>query len=125
MQAQNRGSDRQAVALLKEFYTAHITAASKWPIDFIRRNALSKKYCTAILLNRIQAQLKSGQLDADPFLHAQDVDISWLRTLSFNSDAGSVNAYAVSYFDAAAKEKVVIHLTVSKQGNNFKITALR
>lgn len=111
--------------MLKEFYRAHITVASKWPIDFIKLNAISKKYCTASLLSKIQAQLKRGQLDADPFLQAQDVDISWLKTLSCTRDARSINAYTVSYFDAVSNQKVAILLTVSKQGDSFKITAIR
>ena len=125
VQAQNKGSDGQAFAMLKTFYRAHITAASKWPIDFAKLNAISKKYCTASLLSKIQAQLKSGQLDADPFLQAQDVDISWLKTLSFAKEARPLNAYTVSYVDAVSNEKVVIHLTVSKQGDRFKISAIR
>ncbi|WP_426059773.1 DUF3828 domain-containing protein [Hymenobacter sp. B1770] len=113
--------------MLKEFYTAYITEGAKAPTPFnlAKSRALQKKYCTASLSSKINAQYKSGQLEADPFLQAQDVDISWLKTLSFNRNASRLNTYTVSYFDAESNEKIVIHLTVIKQGDSFRISAIR
>jgi len=127
VQAQNRPYDRQAFMMLKEFYTAYITEWSKLttPINLTKLNAIQRKYCTASLLSKIKAQLKSGQLDSDPFLQAQDVDISWLKTLSFNRDSRILNSYTASYIDSVSNEKVIIHLTIIKQGDNFKIMSIR
>ncbi|MDQ2769613.1 MAG: YbjP/YqhG family protein [Bacteroidota bacterium] len=127
VQAQNTPSDKQVFVMLKEFYTTYITESSKsLATDNLDRIfAIQKKYCTVSLLNKINAQFKSGQLEADPFLQAQDIDVSWLNTLSFNKDSRRLNGYRVSYFDSVANEKVVIHLTVVNQDGKFKISAYR
>jgi hypothetical protein len=124
-QAQNKPSDKQAITMLKEFYTVYITELSKWPINSTELNTIKKKYCTSSLLSKIKAQFKSGQLSADPFLQAQDFDISWLKTLSVNRDSKKLNGYNISYIDSEAKEKVVIRLTVIKQGDGHKIASIR
>ncbi|WP_151089384.1 DUF3828 domain-containing protein [Hymenobacter baengnokdamensis] len=124
VQAQSTVYDKQILTMLKEFYTAYITESSKSPAinNLDKIFALQKKSCTVGLSNKINAQLKSGQLEADPFLQAQDIDISWLKTLSFMKDLRRQNGYIVSYFDSEANEKVVIHLTVIRQDGKFKIS---
>jgi len=124
-QPQSGPSDRQALAMLKEFYTAYITELSKWPLNTKKLNEIKKKYCTVSLLNKINAQLESGKLDSDPLLQAQDVDISWLKTLSFNRTVKRLNTYTVSYLDTASNEKVIMYLTVIKQGEFFKISSVQ
>ncbi|HZG26430.1 MAG TPA: hypothetical protein VEZ17_17705 [Chitinophagaceae bacterium] len=126
-QAQNRYSDKQAIALLKEFYTAYITESSKLPTltNLAKVEAIQKKYCTTSLLKKINAQFKSGHVDADPFIFAQDVDVLWLKTMSFNKDLKRVNGYTVSYMQSIPNEKIVIHLTVIKQGDGLKIASIR
>jgi hypothetical protein len=126
VQAHNAPSDRQAIAMLTEFYTAYITAFSKLPTpDALKKlDALPKKYCTAHLLRKINARYQQGHVDADPFTHSQDVDLSWLNTLAVRKDVKSANSYTVSYGDGASTFKVVMHLTVLKQGDRFKIAAI-
>ena len=125
--AQNRSVDRPALAMLKAFYTAYITEVANLstPIDLAKTKALQQQYCTARLLSKINAQLKRGQLDADPFLQAQDADLAWLTTLSVTKEPKNLTGYTVSYRDEQAKERVVIHLTVTHEGERFKIAAIR
>ncbi len=113
--------------MLKEFYAAYITASSELPTTAALKqlDALPKKYCTAALLRKINAQSQQGHLDADPFTQSQDVDLSWLKTLSVRREVRSANFYTVSLGDDISRFKVVIHLTVLKQGNSFKIAAIR
>ena len=127
VQAQNSSYDKQAVAMLKAFYTSYITVFSNWnsPIDDTKLNALQRKYCTTSLLNKIANQSKSGELESDPFLQAQDADISWLKTLSFKKDLKKPNSYDVSYIDKYRSEQVIIHITVIKQKESLKIASLQ
>ena len=127
VQAQNTSSDRQAIAMLKEFYTADITEGCKLPsLSALKKlRDLPKHYCTVGLLRKLNAQYQHGYVEADPFLQVQDVNIFWLKTLAVRRDLRSANAYTVSYRDAGSDFKAVIHLTVIRQGNDFKIAALR
>ncbi|GAB3727618.1 hypothetical protein GCM10027594_09660 [Hymenobacter agri] len=113
--------------MLKEFYTAYITAFSELPTtDALKKlHALPKKYCTAGLLRKIDAQSRQGHLEADPFTQSQDVDLSWTKTLAVRRDTRSANFYTVSLGDDISRFKVTIQLTVLKQGNSFKIADIR
>ncbi|WP_188561752.1 DUF3828 domain-containing protein [Hymenobacter frigidus] len=127
VQAQNAATDKQAIAMLREFYTAYITAFSELPAtDALKKlQTLPKKYCTAGLLRKINAQSQQGHVDADPFTQSQDVDLSWINTLAVRRDVKSANFYTVSLGDDISQFKVAIQLTVLKQGNSFKIAAIR
>jgi hypothetical protein len=126
VRAQNTPSEKQAIAMLKAFYTAYITASSKLPTpDALKKlAALPKKYCTATLQRKINAQYQHGHVDADPFTHSQDVDLSWLNTLIIRRDVRNANSYTVSYGDEVSQFKAVIQLTVLKQGSSFKIATI-
>ena len=113
--------------MLKEFYTAYITAFSELPAtDALKKlQIIPKKYCTTGLLRKINAQSQQGHVDADPFTQSQDVDLSWINTLAVRSNIRSDNFYTVSLGDDISRFKVAIELTVLKQGNSFKIAAIR
>ena len=124
VQAQNTPSDKQAIAMIREFYTAYITGWAKQPptLDDMRKiEALKKRYCTASLLKKIDAQVRP---EADPFIFAQDIDTEWLKTMSVKKDVRKFNSYIVSYL-SYPNSKTIIHLTVIKQGDKFKIMAIR
>ena len=113
--------------MLREFYTAYITAFSKLPATgaLKKLQTLPKKYCTAGLLRKINAQSQQGHVDADPFTQSQDVNLSWINTLAVRRDVKSANFYTVSLGDDISRFKVAIQLTVLKQGNSFKIATIR
>jgi hypothetical protein len=124
-QAKNNSSDKQVIVMLKGFYTSYINVFSTIsPAQIQKLNSIKAKYCTASLLAKIENQLKSGELDYDPFLKAQDVDTGWLKTLSFEKDSKKADFYIVSYVDNSSNTKVAIHLTVVKQGENYKIASV-
>jgi hypothetical protein len=122
--AQHAPADREAVAMLKEFYAAYITAFSALPTaDALKKlHALPKRYCTATLLRKINRQ---GYLDADPFTQSQDVDLSWRNTLVVRKEAGNANFYTVTLGDDVSRFKVAIHVTVLQQGTGFRLAAIR
>ncbi|MBC9934150.1 DUF3828 domain-containing protein [Chitinophaga qingshengii] len=116
-----KAQDEGAIKMLKQFYTSYITEEAKNDVDEKKINLLKKKYCTTALLNK----LKHMELDADPFVHAQDYDATWINTLSVRKDAKLADVYHVSYLDAYAKEKNTIKVQVVKEGNSYKIAALQ
>ena len=107
---QQAPTDRQAIAMLREFYAAYITASSELPATeaLNKLEALPKKYCTASLRRKINGQYRQGHLDADPFTQSQDEDVSWINTLAVRRDARSVNGYTVTLGDDASRFKVAI-----------------
>lgn len=111
--AQNKVSNDSAATMLKQFYTSYITAEEESQLTLIR-----KKYCTKKILNKIA---KDEELDADPFLQAQDTDSDWVRTLVINKDAQKPNVYIVSYIDNYTKKRIINKLVVIKQGQAYKI----
>ena len=122
--AQHSPADREAIAMLKEFYAAYITALSELPtVGALKKmDAIPKRYCTAALLHKINQQ---GYIDADPFTQSQDVDLSWRNTLVVRKEVGNANFYTVTLGDDVSRFKVAIHVTVLKQGTDFKLAAIR
>lgn len=127
VQAQAKPLDKQAISMLKKFYTAYFEAWSRPPTsDNLKKiKSIQREFCTTSLYNKIIAQYKSQHIGADPFTQSQDINIAWLNTLSFNKNLSELNGYIVSYTEPASKEKIIIHLTVIKQGNLFKISDIK
>ena len=127
VRAQNSTTDKQTIAMIKEFYTAYITAFSESPTsaNLNKQFALPKKYCTASLLRKINSQ---EYIEADPFIFAQDTEPLMLKSLSVEKDLRKANSFIVSYryhTTPGHTDKQVIHLTVIKQGENFKIASIK
>ena len=114
VQAQDVDSASQAQGMIKRFYISYITDVDKGETS--KLDALQKKVCTARLLQRIPKL--ADQLDADPFLKAQDSNIKFLKSLTVKEDLKKEGHYIVSY---GIDEKVVINLMVVKQDGNYKI----
>ena len=77
IQSKNTGSDEKAIIItLKKFYTEYIISiATPDSIPLSKgTDAIQKKYCTPNLINRIQKQFENEEIDADPFLKAQDTE---------------------------------------------------
>ncbi|NML40682.1 DUF3828 domain-containing protein [Chitinophaga sp. G-6-1-13] len=115
--AQAPVANDSAVTMLKQFYTVYITEGAKMTEDFKKLDLLKKKYCTTKLLYKI----KHTELDADPFLNAQDVDGSWVKTLSVNKDPRKEKGYIVSFRGVESNTKITVRLQVTKEKENYKI----
>ncbi|WP_106604844.1 DUF3828 domain-containing protein [Chitinophaga ginsengisoli] len=113
---QQKVSNDSAATMLKQFYSSYIAS---WDSPDIKKSELIKKqYCTKKILNRIA---DDEELDADPFLQAQDTDIDWLKTLVISKDTQKPNVYIVSYLDNYTKKRIVNKLLVIKEGQKYKI----
>jgi hypothetical protein len=123
--AQNTtAADQQAMAMLKNFYTAYMTEVAVGSShNFVKKlTTIQKKYCTPALVEQIPALIE--RTDCDPFLKAQDSNVENIKSLSFKKDARAVNLFIVSYTDIYRHNKTTIKLTVVKQKDNFKIASV-
>ena len=121
--SQSNSSDEQMVTMLKKFYTNYITE-SAGTADEKKLDLIKRQYCTAELLKKIEQQLKTGALDYDPFIMAQDCDKEWLKTLKVKKDAVNNNIFLITYVDNYNKKQITIHLRVIKQKDSYKIDAI-
>lgn len=131
--AQNDIADNQAIQMLKEFYTSYNIAWSihAAPDVLVKRlDSLQKKYCTIKLRNELKEEFKQDGLDHDLLINDEYTDIEHLKTLTITKDKTKVNAYVVSYVVHTTRaykpvdQKVIIHLTIAKEGDGFKIASV-
>jgi hypothetical protein len=120
--AQNTNDDKQAVQMLKDFYTAWAVPKDK---AFLKKiDPLLMKYVTGKLKN----DQKEEGLEHDLLTNDHQMDAEHLKTLTVTKDPAKVNEYIVSFIDhtlSAANEpvdeKVVLYVRVIKQAGVFKI----
>jgi hypothetical protein len=117
-------ADQQAIAMLKNFYTAYMTEIAVGSShNFAKKlTSIQKKYCTADLVDKIPALV--DRANCDPFLKAQDSNMENIKSLSFKKDTKASNLFLVSYTDIYRHNKTTIKLTVVKQKDNFKIASV-
>ena len=121
--SQSNSSDEQMLTMLKTFYTNYITESSG-SSDEKKLDLIKRQYCTAELLKKIEQQLKTGTLDYDPFVKAQDCDKEWLKTLTVKKDSAKNNLFLVTWLDNYSKKQVTIHLSIIKQMESYKIDSV-
>lgn len=126
-QIQNNSTENEAIKMLREFYLNYFTAFTELPIDSSQNKleTLQKKYCTVGFYEKIPNLIE--QTGNDIFLKAQDSDIKYMNTLVISKGTKN-NEYVVSYIAEDAPEKkntIIIHLTLVKEGSNYKISSIR
>jgi hypothetical protein len=128
--AQNDSSDKQAVQMLKEFYTAYNTVCSttKGRVQNRKLDSLQRKYCTKAAQKELKDFSTGEAADHDPLINDEYTDVAHLKTLKIVKDLSKTNAYIVSYVDHTLSgaykpidKTVVIHVTVEKENGVFKI----
>jgi hypothetical protein len=128
--AQDNSFDKQAIAMLKEFYTAYNTAwsTSKGYVLIRKLDSLQRKYCT----QKLRHEVKESGLDHDPLIGDDYTDVEHLKTLKILKDPAKTDTYIVFYIthtlSAANKpidEKVIIHVTVAKDNGTYKIASVK
>jgi hypothetical protein len=110
------GTDTKAMDSLKEFYQNYIRESSKVPEDFAKIEALKAKHCTAKFL----AKLADTELEADPFLNAQDVEEVWADNLVV-TDATGKDEYSVCYTASFDNKKYCVKVSMVDEGGTWKI----
>jgi Protein of unknown function (DUF3828) len=111
------GADTQAIDSLKVFYQSYIQESSKVPEDNAKIESLKTKHCTAKFLG----VLADAELDADPFLNAQDVDEKWADNLEIAPDAAAKDQFSVCYTVAFDNSKHCVKVAMVDDGGSWKI----
>jgi len=110
-------ADDKAVAMLDAFYKEYVTAYADTSSTSVQHtNEVIKKYCTPELTKKIAA----ASLDSDPFINAQDGDLSILKTLTVKH-AGK-NIYKACYTESYSNTKNCTDVTIAKVGDSYKIS---
>lgn len=124
--AQSNGNDKQAMTMLKHFYTIYNT---EWATNhgLNKRQVLDSLmdiYCTSSLISKIS----EPNLDHDLLIKDLGTTVEYLNTITVTKDSTKTGTYIVSYNapneDPQGKEyieKVIIHVTVVKEGESYKI----
>lgn len=108
-----------AKLMLQHFYKTYITAINNSDDKLI--SATQHKYVTAKVLK----QLDAPDLDYDPFINAQDVDMDWLRTLNIVKDSKDPQLYIVSFVDNYEKKRHYVKVLVVRQKDQYKINGFK
>ncbi|SHF90105.1 hypothetical protein SAMN05443549_101759 [Flavobacterium fluvii] len=115
-QKENNSSDKEIVEMLKNFYREYITESDKMPVNDEKVELIKKKYCTSKLLKKMGLI----EFDSDPFLDAQDIEPTLLKTIKFSKEKNS-NTYKTSYLNTFNNKTVCVKLRIVKVNNTFKI----
>jgi len=103
---------------IKSFYKEYINEVSKLHMDLKKIDSLKSDICSEDLYSNIK------QLDYDPFLSAQDISNSLLKSLVVKQD--SINPYKVyvSYYDDYLRKRKKILLKIVIDDNEIKIDSI-
>jgi hypothetical protein len=109
--------DKAQMDFINSFYTSYIS----WQTDLnntqLDIEELKKQTCTPELLKSLEQQ----ELEADPFLNAQDVDFSWLSSLAVEKKG--TNQFVVSYRTGYNDQVIRIGVGLVKDGSSYKIAS--
>ncbi len=126
--AQDSSSDKQAVQMLKEFYTAYSTV--KFVVkDSAKWNSLQKRYSTKKLSKEAKEWYNDGH---DLYTNDWGIDIESLKNMTIIKDATKANSYIISYIVSTTdpsnnpiKKKVILHVTAQKDDGSCKIASVK
>jgi len=134
LKAQGSSSDKQAIEMLNEFYTAHCNI---WAIKpppktlYLKLDSLQKKYCTQKL--RKQAKESFNDVGYDLLTGDWGIDINSLKTMTILKDSAKENTYTVSYMvigypqspTKPVNEHVILHVSLAKENGQLKIASIK
>lgn len=98
--------ENKGIEFLKTFYTDYISACSATPQNTADLERLKREF----LSEELMEELKVAELDYDPFLNAQDCDISWVKTLQIEVIESGNKDYQVSYNDGYGIKTIIVSL---------------
>ena len=134
-QEQNKmSSNTQAENMLLEFYTKHFEVwripSLAFDVRYEKLDSLMQRYCTSKLRNEAKEAYNNVGVD---FLTNDRIGDS-NESLKVEKEVGNENGYIVSFISDVAlysdapgvptKKQVVLHITVVKEGENYKICSV-
>jgi hypothetical protein len=130
----SQSHEKQVEDMLLQFYTAHQKVwEKKNPSTVLNElDSLYQVYCTTNLSLELNKLFQEQGLDHDIFTNDYGMDEESLETLAIAKDSSRDHAYLVSYSvnsedpsNKPLKIEVIIHLSVTKENGNFKISEVR
>lgn len=121
--AQEGTYDRQPSEMLYQFYHQYITEGDSSPTrrSIGVQDSLLRANCTVELMDKLDADIKSGRLDWDPFVRAQDFDVNWLKTLQVKQE-GATGWFVVSFLEDFTQRWTHVRLKVAYTNRRFRIS---
>ena len=131
--AQNNNSEKQIIEMLRKFYTEYNAVWSiKPPLALqvldSKLDSLMIKYCTSKLRNKAKKCLKDGNDLLTNDLASVDLN----EKLEVEKDSAIGNGYIVRFTASnmnasrrLIKQKVVLHVTVVKGKDNYRISDVK
>ena len=121
--SQTVSTDPKAIAFLEGFYKNYISTylSGIGPTNQKKIDELKSKYCSKRLIEHILELQKTNELDSDPFLHSQDYNDAWTKSLKITKAKKGLNIYNASYIQAAENRVIIIRLSVIRKGSTYRI----
>lgn len=109
-------SANKRIIRLKKFYTLYISEMSKDEINLRKVDSLKTSACSIGFLD----YLNEEALDYDPFINAQDCNISWLEDLTINESNKDKNKYLVC-FNKSISDSICVKIELKLENGEYKI----
>jgi len=113
--------DQTKILFLKSFYQEYIKTYQIQNGPPASIDPIIKKYCSKSLIIELDKLFKSGKLDYDPFLHAQDVLPNWPNVFNYKKDPKVEDQFIVSYIDPDSKKRENIYLLIMELNGKLLI----
>jgi len=112
------GSDSLEVILrLYKFYREYISENISTPENHDHIQKLLGEYCT----DSFREIIGSSELDADPFVDAQDYEEAWINNLSISKTGFESNKYKICFMLSFDNSQHCVTAIVKKEGGLWKI----
>ena len=138
-QTQNNSMEKEVENILLEFYSKHLYIWENTPISNSspvtvlqeKLDSLMQKYCTSKLRNEAREAFENVGVD----FMTNDLIGDSNEGLKVEKEAGNENGYIISFISDVAlysdatggttKKQIVLHVTVVKEGESYKLDSVR
>jgi len=126
---QTNVNDKQAISMLKKFYTAYSNVSLRIE-DLHKVDSLQEKYCTPQLRKEAKEYLQDGH---DLLTDDWGISKESLTSMKIIKEPTKENIYVVSYIvdsypvapDKPVKKQVNLYITVVKEVESYKIASVK
>lgn len=108
----------KAEQFLLRFYVNYLSFQAQEKPSKAEIDQLLRLSCTPELISKLATE----ELDADPFLNVQDVDLGWAVTLK--AEMKSKNNYEVSFITESGGERHIVPVRLVETTSSYKIASV-
>lgn len=111
------------ISRLYRFYEAYISEGGKSRSSKSAMDSILVEYCTKSLLRQMRTEWENG-MDWDPFVKAQDFDLTWLESLQIKK-GNEFRSYRISFLDKPSGKWFRIEAEVLCENGIIRICTIR